>query len=371
MSNTEEFAMSQEYKSAEPIKEYYIAYFDLLGYKKFFQNNPDKIEDFLQTIHTAISNTQNYIQEISSSFIGGNFGKLFIQTKVFSDNILLCLETDTSSIEYPRFLTFLTIVADIQRNFILQYGLFLRGGITIGKLSFNDDYIFGQGIIDAVELEETAKYPRIIIGQTVLDFVLQTHFVKQDDLQKACDIESRAHSGQHISDEELNFCNSIMPDVNKENFFLQLRNHLLFHMMDGTYILNYLYLSNINSLINQSTIKQVLDIIKTLSPNDYQKLSNINTDNKQLIEQHKLRIIQKIKEFGNYDDLNVLNIDDVKEAGIREYILKKYLWVLSFHNYICIIYGLPEFYMIKCGSTCDIRFMRMTAEIFENNPSNE
>ena len=290
---------------------------------------------------------------------------------MFSDNILLCLETDTSPIEYPRFLAFLTIVADIQRNYILQYGLFLRGGITIGKLSFNDDYIGGQGIIDAVELEETAKYPRIIIGQTVLDFVLQTHFVKHDDLQKACDIESRAHSGQHISDEELNFCNSIMPDVNKENFFLQLRNHLIINMMDGTYILNYLYVSNIDSLINQSTMKQVLDIIKTLSPNDYQKLSNINTDNQQLIKQHKSRIIEKIKEFGKYDDLNALNIDDVKEAGIREYILKKYLWVLSFHNYLCILYGLPECYKIKSGSTFDIRFMRMSAEIFENDTSNE
>lgn len=363
--------MSQEYKPAEQIKEYYIAYFDILGYKKFFQNNPDKIADFLQIIHAAVYNTQNYIQEISSSFIGGNWGKLFIRTKVFSDNILLCLETDISPIEYPRFLAFLTIVANIQRNYILQYGLFLRGGVTIGKLSFNDDYIFGQGIIDAVELEETAKYPRIIIGKTVLDFVLQTHFVKQDDLQKACNIESRAHSGQHISDEELNFCNSIMPDVNKEKFFLQLRNHLIFQMMDGTYILNYLYVSNIDSLINQSTMKQVLAIIKTLSPNDYQKLSNMNTDNKQLIKQHKTRIIQKIKEFGKYDDLNVLNADDVKEADTRERILKKYLWVLSFHNYLCIIYNLPESYMIKSGSTCDIRFMRLTTEIFENNPSKE
>ena len=363
--------MSQEYKSAEPIKEYYIAYFDLLGYKKFFQTNPDKIADFLQTIHTAISNTQKYIQEISSSFIGGNFGKLFIRAKIFSDNILLCLETDTSPIEYPRFLAFLTIVADIQRNYILQYGLFLRGGITIGKLSFNDDYIFGQGIIDAVELEETAKYPRIIIGKTVLDFVLQTHFVKQDDLQMACDIESRAHCGQHISDEELRFCNSIMPAVNKENFFLQLRNQLILHMMDGAYILNYLFLPDLNSLINQPTMKQVLDIIKALSPSDYQKMNNINTDNKQLIEQHKLRVIQKIKEFGKYDDLNVSINDDVKEADIREYILKKYLWVLSFHNYICIEYNLPEFYMIKSGSTVDIRFMRITVEIFENNSSKE
>lgn len=39
--------MTQENKQVEPIKEYYIAYFDLLGYKKFFQSYPDKVEDFL------------------------------------------------------------------------------------------------------------------------------------------------------------------------------------------------------------------------------------------------------------------------------------------------------------------------------------
>lgn len=76
--------MSQENKQVEPIKEYYIAYFDLLGYKKFFQSNPDKVEDFLQIIHKAISNTKNYIQEVSSSPVGGKLGKLFIRTKVFS-----------------------------------------------------------------------------------------------------------------------------------------------------------------------------------------------------------------------------------------------------------------------------------------------
>lgn len=41
-----------------------------------------------------------------------------------------------------------------------------------------------------------------------------------------------------------------------------------------------------------------------------------------------------------------------------------------FHNYVCMAYNLPEF-IIKSGSTCDIRFMRMTAEIFEDRPSGE
>lgn len=270
--------------------------------------------------------------------------------------------------EYPRFLAFLAIIADIQRNFILKYGLFLRGGVTIGNLSFNDDFIFGQGLIDAVELEETAIYPRIIMGKTVLDYVLQPHFVEEDDLKRACDIENRAHSGAYISDEELAFCNSILPAVNIEKLYLQLRNHLLFPITDGVVSLNYMYLPNINSMLDQSTMEQVLNFLKIFSPNDYQRLSNLNPNQKQRLEQHRFHIIQKIKDFGKYDDLDVSSADGIKEACIREHILKKYLWVLMFHNYICTTYHLPEF-MIKSGSTCDIRFMRMTVEIFEDGPS--
>lgn len=61
-----------------------------------------------------------------------------------------------------------------------------------------------------------------------------------------------------------------------------------------------------------------------------------------------------------------LDISKVKEAGIREHILKKYLWVLTFHNYVCMVYGISSC-MIKSGSTCDVRFMRMTAEVFKDD----
>ena len=43
--------MPQENQQAEPIKKYYIAYFDLLGYREFFQSYPDKVGNFLQVIH--------------------------------------------------------------------------------------------------------------------------------------------------------------------------------------------------------------------------------------------------------------------------------------------------------------------------------
>lgn len=48
--------MSREERQVEPIKEYYIAYFDLLGYKSFFKAHPDKAETFLKDINEAIQN---------------------------------------------------------------------------------------------------------------------------------------------------------------------------------------------------------------------------------------------------------------------------------------------------------------------------
>lgn len=356
--------MQKENKSVEPIKEYYIAYFDLLGYKNFFKANLGKAGDFLNTIHEAIQSTKDYIQEVNGSFIVGEIEQVSIKVKIFSDNILLCLERGSDLMECMRFLTFIAIIADIQRNFILQYDLFLRGGITIGALSFNNDFIFGEGLINAVALEETAKYPRIIMGKTVLDYVLQTHFVKSEDLRKACEIENRAHAGERISDEELTFCNTIVPAVNMEKFFLQWRDHLIFKTADDAVVLNYLYCFDVSTMIDQITKEQILELVKTISPSDFQILGDFNPNQKLWLEQHKTHIIQKIKEFGKYDDLEVSAID---KADAREHILKKYLWVLFFHNCVCIVYHFPDC-MIKFGCSCDIRFMRMTVEIFEDSP---
>lgn len=96
-------------------------------------------------------------------------------------------------------------------------------------------------------------------------------------------------------------------------------------MADGTVSLNYLYFPNINSMFDQSTMEQLLDLLRAFSQVDYQRVMSLNPNLKQRLEQHKFHITQKIKEFGQYNDLNVSNTDDIKEASKREYILKKYL----------------------------------------------
>lgn len=353
--------MLKENLGVEPIKEYYIAYFDLLGYKQFFKDHSDKVESFLNDIYKAICHVKDYIEIITSSSLVSKLGLKSIQTKIFSDNFLLCMETGTTSSEYTRFMMFILIVADIQRNFILRYGLFLRGGITIGTLSFNNGFVFGQGLIDVIALEEKAVYPRIIIGKTVLDYDLQTHFVKIEDLRRAFEIENRVHAGKEISDEEKKFYKAITPDIRLESFCLEWSKHLILKTLDGASVLNYLYCIDLNNMVDQRTIEQAYEYAKTIFPNDCQKIDQRSFNQNQLLEQHREHIAQKINKFGRYDNLDVF---ERERAALQEHILKKYLWVLSFHNYVCEIYNVPE-YRIKSGCTCDIRFMRLTAEIIE------
>lgn len=353
--------MLEENIMVEPIKEYYIAYFDLLGYKQFFKDHPDNVELFLNDIYNAICHVKGYLQIIAFSSFTDELGQISIQTKIFSDNILLCLETGTTASEYPRFLAFMLIVADIQRSFILRYGLFVRGGITIGTLSFNNDFVFGQGLVDVVALEEKAVYPRIIIGESVVDYCAQPHFIKKAELEKAYIIGERAIAGEEITDKELEFYNSTIPNTRLEIFCSEWSEHLILKTLDGTFVLNYLYCIDLNNMVDQRTIEQAYEYAKTILPNDCQKVDQKSFSQNQLLAQHREHIAQKINEFGRYDNLDATSIE---KAALQEHILKKYLWVLSFHNYVCEIYNLPE-YRIKSGSTCDIRFMRLTVEIIE------
>lgn len=346
---------------AAPIKEYYIAYFDLLGYKDFFKTKPDQVEEFLEYMYLAIHNMGIYKQEISSSFIAGEIAQIQIKSKVFSDNILLCLEAGETTNEIARLLAFMAIVADIQLNFILRYGLFLRGGITKGTLSFNEEFVFGQGLIDVVEMEEGAKYPRIIISQNIIDYMTKPHFVKQDDLNKACEIEKRAKAGETIAKEESDFCNLIWPLCIQDLFVTMFRDRLIYTVADGVNVLNYFYYFDARKIFDEQTMDKIMESIKEVSPADYDRLQVPAMNLQEKLEQHKVCVIEKLKEYGNYVGMAIKGQTSITE---RENILKKYLWVTYFHNLICEKNNLPD-YKIYSSANCDPKVMALTVQVQE------
>jgi len=360
------------YTRPNPIKEYYIAYFDILGYKEFFRQHPDKVPALLNSIHEAIQRTKEHINILSKSPLLGEYAKIEIKERVFSDNILLCMETTDLMIEPVRLLAFIKAVSDIQRGFILYYGLFVRGGIVKGHLSFNDDYIFGQGLIDAVEIEETAKYPRILISPEIVKNLNDTKFCSPEAIEHALKTVEKLKNGESVSDEEVKQCTAANSNCFLDKLFQYLNEYIVIPWEDSCWVVNYLHIIHISNIIDPSVIEQFQKALRIASPKDAEVFIPETTENQgqekitsdTIFKAHKETVQSKLKEYGNYQDIDLSN---VKAAELREKILKKYIWVMAFHNRVCRAAQNPE-NIILTRLNCDTRFLKTTIEVVEDEP---
>lgn len=341
------------------IKEYYIAYFDILGYKEFFKKQSDSVPKLLDSIHNAIEHTNNRIENVNNSPIMNELGNIDIKIKVFSDNILLCMDMLCGKLEQLRLLAFFQIVADIQCGFVNDYALFVRGGICKGTLSFNENYVFGQGLVDVVTMEARAKYPRIIISDDLIEMLGDNRFVSQDDHAKAEKIEKKIINKNSISTEEQQLYSQVLFGVNMNNILQYIASQLVILWPDGKWILSYLNLIDITELIGIDIKKNLMSELKNVSPYDYQ-LANTKSEGIDIsIQKHKEKIEEKLLIYGSNADIN---LEDSEMAELRESILHKYIWSMAYHNDICERYSKTELKILtRCN--CDKRFLKMTIDV--------
>lgn len=127
------------------LKEYYIIYFDILGYKQYFEENKDH-QQLLHDIKGMIADIINDIQ------LYGLLNRKDIKIKAFSDNVIICVE-EVANLNVNALGT---MVANLQIKIFLKYGLLLRGAFTKGKFYYDSDFVYGEGLIKAVEIESKA-----------------------------------------------------------------------------------------------------------------------------------------------------------------------------------------------------------------------
>ena len=132
------------------IKKYFIGYFDILGFEnKVKINNKEDDLALLTTIDEIIIFSRKSISTLY---------KYDIKMKVFSDNFLFCSE--------ENYIPLILIIGMIQALFITN-DLFIRGSLCYGDLYYDDEFIYGKGLINAYKLEsKLAIFPRIIIDNS-------------------------------------------------------------------------------------------------------------------------------------------------------------------------------------------------------------
>jgi len=168
--------------SSLTVEEHAILYLDILGFRSAISSMDENL--YLSTIDPMIKQTLDNLKKV----LRLPQGDVKFSYKMFSDNIVIAMKIPEplheyyhldkedypglGNTDYPLLFTSILIelAKDLQRLFIFEYNLFVRGAITVGTLYINDDYVFGRGLIKAYDFENTiARYPRIVIDDSLLE----------------------------------------------------------------------------------------------------------------------------------------------------------------------------------------------------------
>ena len=88
--------------------------------------------------------------------------------KVFTDNIVVAYPLQSFDVDSgePELGTILDLFAHVQCS-LARDGFLLRGAITGGQHYQDRDIVLGEALLEAVDLDESGKPPRLVIGTSV------------------------------------------------------------------------------------------------------------------------------------------------------------------------------------------------------------
>lgn len=144
--------------------KYYIAFLDILGFKKLVndpKNSCEKILNIYESIYKYNDRLYTLPEDKYSPL------KNILKMKIISDSMCFYIKEDI-----PNALHYLVMSCTaFQYNLLLiDPCIFLRGGISCGDMYIEDDIVFGPALIEAYLLQEkNAKVPRIIMCKNTLD----------------------------------------------------------------------------------------------------------------------------------------------------------------------------------------------------------
>ena len=286
--------------------EYYVAYFDILGYKKSFEKSKEIFAQLVESIESSIDMMKDLV-----SIHNTTFGKIpEIEYKIFSDNVLIGYRETKEPLSELSLVSFLRLVATIQRIFFEKANSIVRGGITKGPLYLTKDFVGGKALIDVVGIEESAVYPRIVVDDCILNEL--NSFKMQNDLFKSIVDASCLDLLVKYTDDKVSL-----------NYIMSYDPWIMFPK-NGSQLEPVGSSEELEKNIREG--RQRKPIYKPECRNEVYVI----------LRKHKDFVEEKVLEFSH-------SSNDATKEQERVKIQKKYLWLVSFHNKICKeIYGMPQ-----------------------------
>lgn len=146
----------------EKYEDCYVVFLDILGMKNLLEKEYSEVKKIFNVIEAALvlyGNTQIIGQ--------GNFiSKKQVRVSVMSDSIVISITKEVAQ-SFSKIIGISSyIISEVLNS--LDEPIFIRGGISVGKLLHNDFSVFGPGLSKAYILEcEKDKYMRCIIDKEI------------------------------------------------------------------------------------------------------------------------------------------------------------------------------------------------------------
>lgn len=156
------------------MKKGIVSFIDILGFKELVKNHPDDTDFFLKIFKGIEYCYHDYklgMEDMDDSF------DVVHTLQTFSDSIVSTVTTKSDvETQLREFLFMFELevqhLAFVQYQMFVDYGILIRGAISFGNIYHDNNILFGEGMVNAYEMEETlAIYPRIIIDPKIIDLI--------------------------------------------------------------------------------------------------------------------------------------------------------------------------------------------------------
>lgn len=142
---------------------YYVAFLDILGFKKLAMSNKREDKQKIYAYFQIIKDITKVLKEIDQK---KNIGSI-----VISDSVILTVPTDADQSNNINILRQLCIAIQKIQFKLAEMNIWLKGGVSSGKAYFNpdDSQVVGPAYINAYLLEESlALYPRVVLDNNLI-----------------------------------------------------------------------------------------------------------------------------------------------------------------------------------------------------------
>lgn len=178
-------------KNSYTMKNAICCFIDILGYKNICSSTDEKHEENIynlsQIINDFVGRMNGTLPEPLIKIEGLDIKNENVKIKTFSDSIYIeiLIENDLLELEKlekefdnkllmhtgvqvgaeleSKFGNIVSSLIEFQRDMIFKFGFLIRGGIVYDKVYSDDNIIYGNGIVNATNLEKQTKFPRIAI----------------------------------------------------------------------------------------------------------------------------------------------------------------------------------------------------------------